>query len=81
MASSRGIGSGVGGLGAKMEQMSVEQHKAIKEQTDLEVNLLQGSLNNVRTATSRLEVASSALHDLSLRPQGKKMLVPLTASV
>ena len=27
------------------------------------------------------DVASNALHDLSLRPQGKKMLVPLTASL
>ncbi|OWM63121.1 probable prefoldin subunit 5 [Punica granatum] len=78
MASSRGSGSGVG---AEMEKMSVEQLKAIKEQSDLEVNLLQDSLNNIRTATSRLEIASSALHDLSLRPQGQKMLVPLTASL
>ncbi|KAK4774543.1 hypothetical protein SAY86_009478 [Trapa natans] len=81
MASSRGSGSGVGGLGAEMEKMSVEQLKAVKEQTDLEVNLLQDSLNNIRTATSRLEIASSALRDLSLRPQGQKMLVPLTASL
>lgn len=64
-----------------MQKMSLEQLKAIKEQTDLEVNLLQDSLNNIRTATSRLEIASSALHDLSLRPQGQKMLVPLTASL
>ncbi|KAK6931759.1 Prefoldin alpha-like [Dillenia turbinata] len=62
-------------------EMSIEQLKALKEQTDLEVNLLQDSLNNIRTATTRLELASAALHDLSLRPQGKKMLVPLTASL
>lgn len=66
---------------AEMERMSVEQLKAVKEQTDLEVNLLQDSLSNIRTATSRLDLASTALHDLSLRPQGKKMLVPLTASL
>ncbi|GLT30930.1 hypothetical protein SLA2020_057030 [Shorea laevis] len=65
----------------EMEKMSLEQLKALKEQADLEVNLLQDSLNNIRTATGRLEIASSALHDLSLRPQGKKMLVPLTASL
>ncbi|PRQ56991.1 putative prefoldin [Rosa chinensis] len=65
----------------EMEKLSVEQLKAVKEQTDLEVNLLQDSLNNIRTATTRLELASSALHDLSLRPTGKKMLVPLTASL
>ncbi|CAA0821600.1 Probable prefoldin subunit 5 [Striga hermonthica] len=53
----------------------------LKEQADLEVNLFQDSLNNIRTATARLELASAALHDLSLRPQGKKMLVPLTASL
>ncbi|XP_034697175.1 probable prefoldin subunit 5 [Vitis riparia] len=65
----------------EMEKMSIEHLKALKEQTDLEVNLLQDSLNNIRTATSRLEIASAALNDLSLRPQGKKMLVPLTASL
>ncbi|KAL2323954.1 hypothetical protein Fmac_023012 [Flemingia macrophylla] len=64
-----------------LERMSVEQLKAVKEQADLEVNLLQDSLNNIRTATARLEVASSALHDLSRRPPGNHILVPLTASL
>ncbi|XWS68451.1 hypothetical protein CRYUN_Cryun04dG0091200 [Craigia yunnanensis] len=64
-----------------MEKMSLEQLKAVKEQADIDVNLLQDSLNNIRTATGRLEIASTALHDLSFRPQGKKMLVPLTASL
>ncbi|KAM1054618.1 hypothetical protein ACFX13_001994 [Malus domestica] len=59
---------------AEMRKLSPEQLKAVKEQTDLEVNLLQDSLNNIRTATS-------ALHDLSIRLQGKKILVPLTASL
>ena len=53
----------------------------MKEQTDLEVNILQDSLNNIRTTTARLEIASTALNDLALRPQGKKMIVPLTASL
>ncbi|KAK6921476.1 Prefoldin alpha-like, partial [Dillenia turbinata] len=70
-----------GGGMMRVGEMSIEQLKALKEQTDLEVNLLQDSLNNIRTATTRLELASVALHDLSLRPQGKKMLVPLTASL
>ena len=48
---------------------------------DLEVNLLQDSLNNIRTTTARLEIASAALNDLALRPLGKKMLVPLTTSL
>ncbi|EXB65813.1 putative prefoldin subunit 5 [Morus notabilis] len=79
MASSKGgsSGSGSGGL----EKLSIEQLKVVKEQTDLEVNLLQDSLNNIRTATSRLDLASTALHDLSLRPKGKPILVPLTASL
>ncbi|XVE92943.1 hypothetical protein REPUB_Repub01dG0147500 [Reevesia pubescens] len=64
-----------------LEKMSLEQLKAVKEQADIDVNLLQDSLNNIRTATGRLEIASTALNDLSLRPQGKKMLVPLTASL
>lgn len=79
MASSKGGSSGSGSVG--LEKLSVEQLKAVKEQTDLEVNLLQDSLNNIRTATSRLDLASAALHDLSLRPAGKPMLVPLTASL
>ncbi|OIW12758.1 hypothetical protein TanjilG_24691 [Lupinus angustifolius] len=78
MASSK---SGSGNVGIALERMSVEQLKAVKEQTDLEVNLLQDSLSNIRTATTRLEIATTALNDLSLRPQGKKMLVPLTASL
>ncbi|CAA7023452.1 unnamed protein product [Microthlaspi erraticum] len=65
----------------EMEKMGIEQLKALKEQADLEVNLLQESLNNIRTATARLDSAAAALNDLSLRPQGKKMLVPLTASL
>ncbi|CAA2990934.1 probable prefoldin subunit 5 [Olea europaea subsp. europaea] len=69
------------GVGLEMEKMSLEQLRALKEQADLEFNLFQDSLNNIRTATARLEIASTALHDLSLRPQGKKMLVPLTASL
>ncbi|XP_061368639.1 prefoldin subunit 5 [Gastrolobium bilobum] len=78
MASSK---SGNGGGAISLERMSVEQLKAVKEQADLEVNLLQDSLSNIRTATTRLDMASSALHDLSLRPQGQRMLVPLTASL
>ncbi|KAL4585288.1 hypothetical protein LXL04_009904 [Taraxacum kok-saghyz] len=74
-------GGAVGGRIPELEQLTVEQLKSIKEQTDLEVNLLQDSLTNIRTATTRLDLASIALQDLSLRPQGKKMLVPLTASL
>ncbi|XP_023513364.1 probable prefoldin subunit 5 [Cucurbita pepo subsp. pepo] len=81
MASRKGGSGGEGVRSLELEKMSVEQLKAIKEQTDMEVNLLHDSLNNIRTATSRLDNASAALHDLSLRPQGKKMLVPLTASL
>ncbi|MED6179800.1 Prefoldin subunit 5 [Stylosanthes scabra] len=79
MASYKGGGGGGGGI--PLERMSVEQLRALKEQADLEVNLLQDSLTNIRTATNRLEIASSALNDLSLRPQASKMLVPLTASL
>ncbi|KAL6209272.1 hypothetical protein ACLB2K_020214 [Fragaria x ananassa] len=61
----------------EMEKLSVEQLKAVKEQK----MSMNDSLNNIRTATTRLELTSSALHDLSLRPSGKKMLVPITASL
>nr|DAD35959.1 TPA_asm: hypothetical protein HUJ06_006599 [Nelumbo nucifera] len=65
----------------EMEKMSLEQLKALKEQSDLEVNLLQDSLNNIRTATVRLEIASNALHDLSLRPQGFVRSLSLSLSL
>ncbi|KAJ6733384.1 hypothetical protein OIU74_005190 [Salix koriyanagi] len=84
MASSKGgvaTSTAAAARASDMEKMSVEQLKGIKEQTDLEVNLLHDSLNNIKTATGRLEVAATSLKDLSLRPQGKKMLVPLTASL
>ncbi|KAJ4803381.1 Prefoldin subunit 5 [Rhynchospora pubera] len=84
---SRGAAAGAGAAGGgmarlqEMRKMSIDQLRSIKEQTDLEVNLLQDSLTKIRTAATRLEAASSALNDLSLRPQGKKILVPLTASL
>lgn len=59
----------------ELDKLSVEQLKGLKEQTDLEVNLLQDSLTKIRTASSRLENASTALQDLSLRPQGKPFFV------
>lgn len=65
----------------EIEKMSVEQLKAIKDEAEEHVSVLQESLNNIRSGTARLESASTSLHDLSLRPQGKKMLVPLTASL
>ncbi|KAL6640912.1 hypothetical protein ACP70R_019093 [Stipagrostis hirtigluma subsp. patula] len=65
----------------ELDKLSVEQLKGLKEQTDLEANLLQDSLTKIRSALARLQSASAALHDLSLRPQGKKILVPLTASL
>lgn len=102
MASSKAM---VSGGGIDIDKLSIEQLKSIKEQSDLELNLLQDSLNNIRTATARLEIASTALNDLASRPKGthflllysnplhlfftqkchfyagKKMLVPLTASL
>ncbi|KZV44103.1 putative prefoldin subunit 5-like [Dorcoceras hygrometricum] len=58
----------------EIDKMSVEQLRGLKEQVDLEVNLLQDSLNNIRSATTRLELASTALNDLSLRPKGNKTM-------
>ncbi|KAK1295627.1 putative prefoldin subunit 5 [Acorus calamus] len=76
---------------SEMEKLNVEQLKALKEQSEMEVNVLQDSLSKIKTAVTRLDIASNALLDLSLRPQGnqsitplplfRKMLVPLTASL
>lgn len=74
MASSKATGIGGGGGGGpvamELDKLSIEQLKAVKDQADMEVNLLQDSLNNIRNATGRLDNASNALNGLSLRPQG-----------
>ncbi|KAG7534936.1 Prefoldin alpha-like [Arabidopsis thaliana x Arabidopsis arenosa] len=49
----------------EMKKMGIDKLKALKEQADLEVNPLQNSLNNIRTATARLDAAAAALNDLS----------------
>ncbi|KAG6507029.1 hypothetical protein ZIOFF_032365 [Zingiber officinale] len=64
-----------------LQKLNLDQLKAVKEQSDLEVNLLEDSLKKINVAAARLEAAAEALNDLCLRPQGKKMLVPLTASL
>ncbi|PKU73737.1 putative prefoldin subunit 5 [Dendrobium catenatum] len=70
MASAKGIEAANTIRVSDMEKMSVDQLRVLKEQSDIEVNLLQDSLNKIRTAATRLEIASTALHDLSLHPQG-----------
>jgi len=42
----------------------------VKEQVDGEVGVLQDSLNRIRTAAVRYEMASKALHNLSVHPAG-----------
>lgn len=64
-----------------IEKLSLEQIRQVKEQVDSEVSLLQDSISNIRTAASRFEAASKAVHNLSVNPPGKKLLVPLTASL
>ncbi|CAN6463380.1 unnamed protein product [Victoria cruziana] len=64
-----------------LQSLTLDQLKMVKEQADVELSLLQDSLTNIRTAASRLESTASALRDLSLHPPGKRMLVPLTASL
>ncbi|XP_074585887.1 prefoldin subunit 5 [Curcuma longa] len=78
----KGAGAAGGVLKASdLQKLSLDQLKAVKEQSDLEVNLLEDSLKKINVAAARLESAAAALDDLSLRPKGKKMLVPLTASL
>ncbi|KAK8937620.1 putative prefoldin subunit 5 [Platanthera guangdongensis] len=68
MASSGGIGALNAARVADMEAMSVDQLRSLKEQTDLEINL-QDSHKKIRTDSTRLDIASTALHDLFLRHQ------------
>ncbi|KAK8938157.1 putative prefoldin subunit 5 [Platanthera guangdongensis] len=76
MASSGGIGALNAARVADMEAMSVDQLRPLKEQTDLEVNL-QDNHNKIRTASTRLDIPSTALHDLFLRHQG--IYLPLSS--
>lgn len=69
------------GVVEQIEKLSLEQIRQVKEQVDSEVSLLQDSISNIRTAASRFEAASKAVHNLSVNPPGKKLLVPLTASL
>ncbi|KAG0568275.1 hypothetical protein KC19_6G008500 [Ceratodon purpureus] len=65
----------------EISKLSVDQLRQVKEQVDGEVSVLQDSLTNIRTAANRFEMANKALKMLSQQPPGKKMLVPLTASL
>ncbi|KAJ7561463.1 hypothetical protein O6H91_03G029500 [Diphasiastrum complanatum] len=65
----------------ELSKLSLEQIRQVKEQVDAELNLLQDSLTNIRTAANRFEMAAKALNTLSQQPAGKKLLVPLTASL
>ena len=55
----------------EISKLSVEQLRQVKEQVDGEVSVLQDSLTNIRTAASRFEMASKALHMLSDQPLGR----------
>ncbi|CAM6019628.1 unnamed protein product [Sphagnum balticum] len=65
----------------EIAKLNVDQLRQVKEQVESELSVLQDSLVNIRTAATRFEMASKALNTLSLQPAGKKMLVPLTASL
>ncbi|KAG6512355.1 hypothetical protein ZIOFF_030463 [Zingiber officinale] len=66
----KGAGAAGGVLKASdLQKLSRDQLKAVKEQSDLEVNLLEDSLKKISVAAARLEAAASALDDLSLRPK------------
>ncbi|GLJ35818.1 hypothetical protein SUGI_0719160 [Cryptomeria japonica] len=65
----------------ELNKLTVEQVRQVKEQVDGEVGLLQDSLSRIRTAAIRYEMAEKALNNFSQHPQGKQLLVPLTASL
>lgn len=66
---------------SEIDKLSLEQIRQVKEQVDSEAALLQDSVTNIRTAAARFEAASKALHNVSVHPAGKELLVPLTASL
>ncbi|EFJ07774.1 hypothetical protein SELMODRAFT_94218 [Selaginella moellendorffii] len=65
----------------EVSKLSVDQIRQVKDQVDGELSVLQDSVNNIRTAANRFEMAAKALQNLSQHPNGKKLLVPLTASL
>lgn len=58
----------------EISKLSVEQLRQVKEQVDGEVSVLQDSLNNIRTAANRFEMASKSLNMLSTQPAGMILL-------
>ena len=58
----------------QVEKMSLDQIRQVKEQVDSELSLLQDSVSNIRTATSRFEAAAKSVHTLSTSPPGNKPL-------
>ena len=61
---------GRGVIKEELNKLMVEKVKQVKEQVDGEVGVLQDSLNRIRTAAVRYEMASKALHNLSVHPAG-----------
>ena len=54
----------------KLNKLTVEQLRQVKEQVDGEVGLLQDSLSRIRTAAIHYEMVEKALHNFSQHPPG-----------
>eukprot|EP00897_Mesotaenium_endlicherianum_P008507 jgi/Mesen1/7685/ME000403S06862 len=64
-----------------LPKLPPEQLKQVKEQLESELNVLNDSLTNIHTAINRLDVAGRVVKQLEQHPEGKRVLIPLTASL
>ncbi|XP_041460242.1 prefoldin subunit 5-like [Lytechinus variegatus] len=70
-----------GGQQVDLMQLPIPQLNGLKEQLDQEVEMMQGSLQQLKMAQSRFMESSESIAKLNSDNEGKEMLVPLTSSL
>lgn len=65
----------------ELPKLPLEQLRQIKEQLASELNLLDESTANIRTASARFDAASRTLDLLKNQKQGQVAMIPLTSSL
>ncbi|XP_054751721.2 prefoldin subunit 5-like [Lytechinus pictus] len=70
-----------GGQQVDLMQLPIPQLNGLKEQLDQEVEMMQGSLQQLKMAQSRFMESSESIGKLNSDNEGKEMLVPLTSSL
>lgn len=64
-----------------LPKLPLDQLRQIKEQLSSELNLLNESINNIKTASARFDAASQMLELLKKQTEGQVAMIPLTSSL